>query len=130
MGRYRKSVWENIYLSFGISVLFGLACGLASSIIFSAVSFFLFKSMLFDKLFTVLPLGISGYFSGCICGRYRRRRGLIDGAVCGSLIYAVLLAISLFVNEFTDIRKLILLVCVGAVGGVAGVNSSRPERLM
>ena len=130
MGRYRKNIWENIFLSFGISVIFGILCGLAGCVLFSAVSFIVFKGMMFGKIFNLLTLFISGYFSGYLCGRYRRRRGMIDGAICGAVIYAVLLSVSAAFGEFTDIKKLMLLAAAGAVGGIAGVNSPRPKNLM
>lgn len=129
MGRYRKSIWENTFLSFGISVIFGILCGFAACILFSAVSFLVFKGMMFGRLFNLLTLFISGYFSGNLCGRYRRRRGMIDGALCGTAIYAVILALSAAFGELTDIKKLLLLAAAGAVGGITGVNSSRPKNL-
>lgn len=130
MGRYKKNIWENTFLSFGISVFFGIACGFAGCILFSAVSFLVFKGMMFGKLFNLLTLFISGYFSGNLCGRYRRRRGMIDGAICGTVIYAVLLSVSAVFGEFTDLKKLMILAAAGAVGGIAGVNSTRPKNLM
>ncbi len=130
MGHYRKSIWENTFLSFGIPIFFGILCGLAGCVLFSAVSFLVFKGMMFGKLFNLLTLFISGYFSGHLCGRYRRRRGMIDGAICGAVIYAVLLSASVAFGEFTDLRKLMLLAAAGAIGGIAGVNSSRPKNLM
>lgn len=130
MGRYRKNIWENTFLSFGISVIFGILCGFAGCVIFSAVSFIVFKGMMFSKIFNLLTLFISGYFSGHLCGRYRRRRGMIDGAICGAVIYAVLLSASAAFGEFTDLKKLILLAAAGAIGGIAGVNSPRPQNLM
>ena len=130
MGRYRKSLWENAVFGFGVSVLYGMTWGLGSSMLFSALSFFVFKAILFGRLFTVLTLGISGYAAGWLCGRYRRHRGMIDGALCGGLIYAVLFGISLIFGELTDIWKLMLLAAMGAVGGVVGVNTLRPKNLM
>lgn len=130
MGRYRKKLWDSTILGFAISVGFGLLCGFICCIICSAATYFIFNAMMFGGIFTIICLAVSGYFSGYLCGRYRRRYGLTEGAICGCLIYAILLAISLYFGEFTSPAKLILLVICGAVGGVAGVNTVRPEKLM
>lgn len=130
MARYRKKLWDSTILGFGISVGFGLLCGFICCIICSAMSYFIFNAMMFGGIFTVLCLGVSGYFSGYLCGRYRRRYGLFEGAICGGIIYGILLVVSLYLGEFTSITKLILLVVCGGTGGVAGVNTERPERLM
>lgn len=129
MPRYSKSLWDNAIFGFAVSVGFGAICGLALCVIFSAVSYFVFNGMMFSKIFDILSLAVSAYSAGYVCGRYRRRRGLIDGAVCGSAIYFVLAAISLFFGGFTSPPKLLLLAVSGAVGGVAGVNSKRPKNL-
>ena len=55
---------------------------------------------------------------------------MIDGAICGTVIYTVLLSVSAVFGEFTDLKKLMILAAAGAVGGIAGVNSTRPKNLM
>lgn len=129
MPRYSKSLWDNAFFGFAVSVGFGVICGLFLCVILSAVSYFVFNGMMFSGIFDILSLSVSAYSAGYICGRYRRRRGLIDGALCGAVIYFVLVAISLFLGGFTNPFKLLLLAIAGAVGGVAGVNSKRPKNL-
>ena len=130
MGRYRKKLWDSTISGFGISVGFGLLCGLVCCVVCSAVSYFVFNAMIFGSIFTILSLAVSGYFSGYLCGRYRRRYGMTEGAICGGIIYLVLLAISLNFGEFTSPAKLVLLVVSGSIGGIAGVNTVRPRDLM
>lgn len=129
MPRYSKSLWENAFFGFAVSVGFGVICGLFLCVIFSAVSYFVFNGLMFSKIFDIISLAASAYSAGCICGRYRRCLGLVSGAVCGGLIYFILVAISLFFGGFTSPLKLILLSVAGAVGGVVGVNSKRPKNL-
>ena len=73
-----------------------------------------------------------GSFSGAyLGGKYRRRRGIIEGALCGLLMYAVFSAAGLVLTGSpAGIKKLLLLTVSGAAGGVCGVNSKRPKRLM
>ncbi|MDE6774870.1 MAG: TIGR04086 family membrane protein [Ruminococcus sp.] len=130
MKRYHKNLWENTVFGFTISVLFGIFCMILSSIVFSALSLFLMQSMQFVNFLTVVSLMIGGYFSGFICGRYRRKHGFIDGAVCGIIIYILLISGGMICSVFPLKEKLLLLMIAGAVGGVVGVNSKRPEKLM
>lgn len=130
MRRHRQSLWTNTFFSFAVPVLAGTACIILCSLIFSVLAFFVFRNMMFADIFTVLSLLVGGIVSGYLCGKYRRHRGLIDGIICGCVLYAMIFAVGNFTGEFTDIKKLLLLVVAGAVGGVSGVNSKRPKSLM
>lgn len=130
MRRHRQSLWTNTFFSFAVPVSAGIVCIILCSVIFSALAFFVFGNMMFANIFTVLSLSVGGFSSGYLCGKYRRHRGLIDGIICGCVLYAVIFAVGNLSGEFTDIKKLLLLVVAGAVGGVSGVNSKRPKSLM
>jgi putative membrane protein (TIGR04086 family) len=97
---------------------------------FSTISYSALKTMSFIGIFTLASLVAAAYSSGYIYGRFRRRKGLFHGAVCGILLYAALSAAGFFVSGHpADIRKLPLLLLAAAAGGVAGVNSKRPKNL-
>lgn len=130
MRRHRQSLWTNTFFSFAVPVSAGIVCIILCSVIFSALAFFVFGNMMFANIFTVLSLSVGGFSSGYLCGKYRRHRGLIDGIICGCVLYAVIFAVGSLSGEFTDIKKMLLLVVAGAVGGVSGVNSKRPKGLM
>ncbi len=130
MRRHRQSLWTNTFFSFAVPVSAGIVCIILCSVIFSALAFFVFGNMMFANIFTVLSLSVGGFSSGYLCGKYRRHRGLIDGIICGCALYAIIFAVGNISGEFTDIKKLLLLVVAGAVGGVSGVNSKRPKSLM
>ncbi|MCC8135638.1 MAG: hypothetical protein LIO40_03050, partial [Ruminococcus sp.] len=60
----------------------------------------------------------------------RRRRGLAEGLICGAVLYAVLVIVSIIaVGGLPHIKKLLLLAACCAAGGVVGVNSKRPKWL-
>lgn len=130
MCRYRHSLWTNTLFSFAVPVLIGVLCMIVCGVIFSALTFFIFKSMVFLKVSTVVSLTAGGVISGKICGKYRRHRGLIDGTLCGVFLYVLIFSVGFAFGETTDIKKLLLLVVSGAIGGVIGVNSERPRNLM
>ncbi len=130
MGRYRKKLWDSTISGFGLSVGFGLLCGILCCGVCALLSCFIFKSLMFGKISAVLSLCVSGYFSGSLCGRYRRRYGMAEGALCGCIIYGIILGISLIIGEFTSPVKLVMLAVSGAIGGISGVNKERPEKLM
>ncbi|MDE6519250.1 MAG: TIGR04086 family membrane protein [Ruminococcus sp.] len=130
MRRYRHSLWTNTLFSFAVPVLIGVLCMIVCGVIFSALTFFIFKSMVFLKVSTVVSLTAGGVISGKICGKYRRHRGLIDGTLCGVFLYVLIFSVGFAFGETTDIKKLLLLVVSGAIGGVIGVNSERPRNLM
>lgn len=130
MRRHRQSLWTNTFFSFAVPVSAGIACIILCSVIFSALAFFVFGNMMFANIFTVLSLSVGGFSSGYLCGKYRRHRGLIDGVICGCVLYVIIFAVGNFTGEFTDIKKMLLLAAAGAVGGVSGVNSKRPKNLM
>ncbi len=130
MRRHRQSLWTNTFFSFAVPVSAGIACILLCSVIFSVLAFFVFGNMMFADIFTILSLSAGGVSSGWICGKYRRHRGLIDGIICGCALYAIIFVTGDIFGEIADIRKLLLLVVAGAIGGISGVNSKRPKNLM
>lgn len=74
----------------------------------------------------------SGSFTGAyLGGKYRRRKGLVRGTLCGLMMYTVFSAAGLILTGSpSGIKKLLLLTVSGASGGVCGVNSKRPGHLM
>ena len=130
MRRHRQSLWTNTFFSFAMPVSAGIICIILCSVFFSAITFFILKSIQFQSIFTMVSLITGGVISGQICGKYRRRRGLIDGIICGSILYILIFTVGIISGETTDIKKLLLLLVAGAVGGVSGVNSKRPKNLM
>lgn len=130
MRRHRQSPWSNMIFSLGASALCGGAATLAAAAALSALSYFVLGSTQFIAFFAVLSAAVGGFTAGYICGRYRRRYGLLGGIACGALLYALLTAIGIAsLGAPADIKRLLLLVAAGAVGGVVGVNSARPRGL-
>ena len=130
MRRYRQSPWSNLFFSLGASVLCGSAAMLTAAGALSALSYYVLGSTQFIGFFAALSAAAGGFAAGYVCGRYRRRYGLLSGIACGALLYGLLSAIgTASLGAPADIKKLLLLTVAGAAGGVAGVNSKRPRSL-
>lgn len=130
MRRHRKSLWTNSGLSVAAAVLLGLGCTLAAAAALAALLFYVMKDMAMADAFAGAALAFGAYTGAFVYGKYRRRKGLFGGSLCGAVMYLVIAAVSIAVSgEVTGIKKLLLLTAFGAAGGVAGVNSKRPKKL-
>lgn len=131
MRKYRKSLWERTAVSIVVSALFGGLCGMALAMLFSVFVYLFMDNTQFIRALALGTLVISGFCGAFFCGKHRRKHGLAEGVVCGIAIFAVLAVISLvFTDSLPDSGKLIILGLSGGTGGVSGVNSKRPEKLM
>lgn len=131
MRKYSRSLWEKALPSLAVSSLFGSFCGMLLMMIFSAFVFFFMDNTQFMGVLASAAIVLSGFSGAFLCGKYRRKHGIAEGAMCGIIIFALITVISAVVtNNVPDLKKLALLALSGAVGGVSGVNSKRPEKLM
>lgn len=131
MRSHRQSPWTNTFFSFAVPIVIGALCIGGCCMFFSALTFFVLETMQFTGIFNAAALAAGGVVSGYVCGKYRRRYGLLDGIICGGVLAAVLVICGLtFSGAIPMLWKPILMTVSGAVGGVTGVNSKRPEKLM
>ena len=130
MRRHRKSLWASGVLSMTAAVCCGLAFIAAAAVMSAALIYYVMGDMGLTAAFAAFSPGAGACAGAYIYGRYRRRRGLYGGSLCGALMYAVIAAAAVvFTGELPGIKKLLLLTICGAAGGVAGVNSKRPKGL-
>lgn len=126
-----NSLWSSTVFSTAASLAMGLALTGASLLIFSAFVYYMMDSIMFMDFFAGASLTVGAFTSSFITGKHRRRRGLAEGALCGAMMYAVLMLCGLLTaDSIPEIKKLLLLVLSGAAGGVTGVNTRRPAYLM
>ena len=131
MRRYRRSIWTNGSLSAVAALSCGFIITAAAALLLSALLFYVMGDMKLVRGFAGTALGFGAYTGAYIYGKHRRRRGLFSGSLCGVIMYAVLsICGAVFTGVPSDIKKLLLLTLTGAAGGVAGVNSKRPKKLM
>lgn len=81
------------------------------------------------SVMATVSLCIGGYFGGYLCAKKKRRNGLLQGVICGVVIFMVILVIgSVFAKAALGISaggKLLLTMLFGAIGGVVGVNTKK-----
>ena len=108
------------------AVTFGL---LATTVVLLLFSFLMCKK---DVPFVLLNpfsaglLMLGSFISGYLAARRIRERGMMVGALCGLMIFLMLMLAS-FMNKFDvgliALLKLIIAVVSGAIGGIIGVNA-------
>ncbi len=131
MHRHRKSVWTNSLLSITLSVLIGITFIFLFAVLLSVIMYYVLGDMKVSSVFSVVAICAGTYSATYICGKYRRKRGIAEGVMCGVIIYTVMAILGvIFLGEITGIKKLLLLVLSGGAGGVTGVNSKRPKNYM
>ena len=131
MRKHRRSIWTNAPLSAAAAVFCGLLTTGAAWLLLSGILFFVMGDMKLIKAFSGAALVSGAYTGAFLHGKYRRRNGLFGGSLCGALMYgAVSIAGLIILGAPADIKKLLMLTASGAAGGVAGVNSKRPKKLM
>lgn len=129
MFKSRRRRRLNIPLFLFLCVLIAIAVG---ALILLAVSYIMTKldiSSAIAKIISLSALAVGSYFGGYICAKKYRKNGLIRGAVCGLIIFAVVFTTgSVFLGglmKFSSIARLLIVIAAGAVGGAFGVNSKR-----
>lgn len=115
-----------------------LLTGVCVGVVGTTLALLLF-ALLIDKLslptaavtpMAVAALGVGGLAGGFAAGLCGGRRGLLLGAVCGVLLFLILLIAGVAWGKaltpgYTVIKWAVLTAC-SAAGGVLGVNRRRP----
>lgn len=114
-------------------ILVGVCVGALSCLVILLVMAAIMAAVDVPKV-AVTPLAIAaGAFGACISGfvgaRIAKEKGLLFGAACGLLLFAIVLLAGFAVLK--DIRganiliKLAVMVICGAIGGIIGVNTRK-----
>lgn len=131
MRRHRQSLWTHSKLSLAVSSLLGIFFLIVTAVLISGFAFFFISDFRLLRLISLIPVFIGAFSGGFICGKYRRHKGMLSGIKCGIVIYALISAAGIILTgKPTHIGKLLFLVIAGAMGGIMGVNSKHPKKLM
>lgn len=130
MHRRRKSSRKRLSLGVLPYAAVGLAVLAAAATLSAALTFFVLGSCEYIGFFAAASEVVGACSGAMLCGKYRRRHGLAEGAVVGALMYAVVSVIGIILfGSLKSIPSLLRYVVAGACGGVRGVNSPRPKEV-
>ncbi|MBR4627608.1 MAG: TIGR04086 family membrane protein [Ruminococcus sp.] len=131
MHRRHRTPWTARTSGMMIPALAGTLASAALTALLSAINYFFFDDMTMSAMLAAAACCAGSFAGAFFGGKYRRRRGIAEGAICGLLIYLMFSAAGLILTGSpAGIKKLLLLTVSGAAGGVCGVNSKRPKNLM
>lgn len=79
-------------------------------------------------------LGAGAACSGFLTGKKIKSGGIVNGALCGLIMYAAVLLISLFVSDtgfsVVSLSHALISILSSAIGGVVGVNFSYKKKII
>lgn len=114
-------------------LLAGLCVGVLCTTLLLLLAALLIRSVDISRT-VITPLaiaasGIGAFAAGLTAALVARRNGLVLGAVCGLVLYLIILLTGCAVNSSVDggygVIKLAVLTVTGAIGGVLGVNRKK-----
>ena len=121
--RLRKSKYYSIF--------FSSVCGTALTA--ALIMLFAYSGSKADipagLISVMLSISVSagGFFSGYLYGKIKRHKGILNGIMCGAILYGVIFLFGIIwlrgFPPFRLVRYFIMLCISGAAGGVMGVNS-------
>lgn len=111
---------------FIISAVFGSAVTIILLLIFALIISKIDAPLGIIGVLSSVALGIGCIAAGITIGKIFRKNGLFLGGFIGIVIFAICFLVSLIIGDGYSafaVIKLIISICAGAIGGVAGVNS-------
>ncbi len=115
----------------GFACLFGVIVSAVLLLLFAFImSWRDFPHAAIDPVAT-FAVAAGSFVAGFICARLMRENGLMFGAICGAIIFALMaLCGMVFVGGFgiAALIKLVIVLCSSMLGGVLGVNMHRKRR--
>ncbi len=126
MRRDRKRISKMKYYSIAFSTLCGVLLSAGMIVLFGLAGARTGFPDMVISILLLLSLSAGGFLSGFIYGTRKRHKGLINGAMCGVIMYAAVFIAGIIylkgIPPFRLLRILPLLTAAGAIGGVIGVN--------
>ncbi len=77
-------------------------------------------------------IAVGSFFAGFLCAKQLRQRGMLFGALCGIIMFGLLLFTSLTLTGeafgWIVLIKLVIVLTSAMIGGILGVNTRRRRR--
>ena len=119
----RRNIGECAWAGIAFGTAFGTAVCTLTEMLSAFVVCTFIRSVKFLPFFTLLSLTAGGWSAGRLCGHISRRHGLINGFLCGTIMYLLLCIAGIVLHKgAAEAFKLAVLCLSSAVGSVAEVN--------
>lgn len=78
-------------------------------------------------------VGVGALVSGFLASKKIKSGGIINGLICGGIIYLLILFFSLFISEngfsFNTLYHSLITIISAAIGGILGVNAKNRRKI-
>ena len=129
--KYNISEKWVIYIISSIIGIFVLVCSLLA---FAAVCLYADLAESFSSPLASVSAGLGAFTAGFLSSRKIGSGGIINGAMCALLIFALMLIISaIIIPQVISVMSLyhgIIMVLSGAIGGIVGANMSARRKII
>lgn len=129
--KYNMSEKWVIYLISSIIGIFVLVCSLLA---FAAVCLYADLAESFSSPLASVSAGLGAFAAGWLSSKKIGSGGIINGAACALLIYALILIISaIIMPQAISVMSLyhgIIMILSGAIGGIIGANMSARRKII
>ena len=129
--KYNISEKAVIYI---ISSIIGAVITVVSLLGFSGIALVCDLDENMSSVMSGICIGLGTLTAGFLSSKKIKSGGIVNGAVCGAIIYVLIFAISLILSEtgfsMITVYHLLIALLASAIGGIMGVNSSSKRKLI
>lgn len=131
-GQADKGILSGYGKPVAISCLSGAAISTAILLVFALVMSVRDVPAVLINPLACAAIAVGSFFAGFLCAKMLRQRGMLFGALCGILMFGILLFTSLTLTGdafgWIVLIKLVIVMTSAMIGGVIGVNTRRRRR--
>ncbi len=127
MKRAKNKVKKMKYYNIIFSTFCGLLIIILLIIIFSAAGAKNIFPDIVVSILLIIAIASGGFLSGYLYCKQKRHKGILNGMLCGLIIYVAILMFGIvYMRKLPSLyfcKYMVILGLTGAIGGVLGVNS-------
>ncbi len=117
---------------YGVSSLIGMVVGFLCLLLAAALMLASDLQEGYASPISAVAMGIGSLSAGFFASLKIKKGGIVNGTVCGAMIYAVIMFMSLFLSDggfsLITVYHLLIVILSAAVGGILGVASASKKR--
>ncbi len=118
---------------YGVSAFVGIIVGFVGILLFAALMLAGDLREHYSSVISGIAVGIGSLASGFISSRKIKSGGIINGIICGCIIYVIKLFMSLFLSaggfSLITLYHLLITLFSAIIGGILGVTSAAKRKI-